>query len=240
MPAPAPQTAQRTVKEVHAFLGRGQGVGDGHSEVVVGVEADGDIHGFFHRGDHGLHFLWQQVPGGVRQVDIVGSGLHEDGGLLGQLLRADHMHHHEKADGEHAVLLGVLDVLDGDVGLGAVGGDANGVGAAVPRLLQALDGPDAREQKNRQFGVGHHFAGGADEIQLGVLGEPVVDGGACQTVTVADLDDVHPGCVKAAGNGLDLIGGKAVAYGVATVAHCRIDYLDYLVVHEMHLLYAAF
>ena len=61
---------------------------------------------------------------GVGDVDRVGAvRLHEQG-LFDEAFGGIHVSHHEKADGLHAEVFGHPDVLLGDVGLGAVHGNA--------------------------------------------------------------------------------------------------------------------
>ena len=61
--------------------------------------------------------------GGVDDVDALAAGVGHDPGLLGEHLGRLGVGHHQEADGLQAELAGQAEVLDRDVGLGAVGGD---------------------------------------------------------------------------------------------------------------------
>ena len=78
-----------------------------------------------------------QRAGGVDDVGALAAGVDHDPRLRGQLLRARHVAEHQKADRLQAELARGGEVLDRDVGLGAVGGDPHDV---APRLGGALAG----------------------------------------------------------------------------------------------------
>ena len=81
--------------------------------------------------------------GGIDDVDAVGAvGLHEPG-LLEQLVRLDHVGHHQEPDDFHPELLRELHVLLGDIRLGAVGGDASHLRTCVGCPVEVLLHPDA-------------------------------------------------------------------------------------------------
>ena len=109
-----------------------------------------------------------------------------------------------KPDGFHAELAGVLEVLDGDVGFGAVGGDAGHGCAGLVRLVQVVDGAQAREHQHRDLGVFRFVHGGPDQVQFRGEGEPVVEGGPAQAVAVGDFDDLDLGVVQGADHGADV------------------------------------
>ena len=101
------------------------------------------------------------------------------------------MAHHQEADGLQPELAGQPEVLDRDVGLGAVGRDPADRAAVVLRLLDVLLGADTRQHQERDLG----FLGGLgrelDELLLGGLGEAVVEARPAEAVAVGDLDDRH-------------------------------------------------
>ncbi|MPN55274.1 hypothetical protein SDC9_202955 [bioreactor metagenome] len=56
------------------------------------------------------------------------------------------MGHHQNPENLHAKILGKLDVLFGDVGLGAVNGDAGNLRPRFGRHVQIFDPADARDE----------------------------------------------------------------------------------------------
>ncbi len=127
LPAPAPRPGGGGVDAGGAHFERGEAVGHAHGEVVVAVEAELGLglQRIAHRGQARLDGVGQQVAGRVGDVDAVGAVALHQLGLGDQAFGAVHVRHHQEADGVHAELAGHADVLLGDVGLGAVGGDAD-------------------------------------------------------------------------------------------------------------------
>ena len=80
-------------------------------------------------------------------------GLHQLG-LRGQLGGLGHVAHHQEAGDVHAQLAGGGDVLRGDVGLGAVGGDPHRAHAERVRALEVVDRADAGQQQRGEPGAG--------------------------------------------------------------------------------------
>ena len=76
-----------------------------------------------------------QRAGGVDDVDALGAGVDHDPGLLGEHLRRSAVAEHEEADRLHVEVARGLEVLARHVGLGAVGGHADGVHAQVLGLV---------------------------------------------------------------------------------------------------------
>ena len=114
----------------------------------------------------------REPAAGVGDVDAVGAvGLHQLG-LLGQLLGGRHVGHHQEAGDVHAELAGGGDVLGGDVGLGAVGGDADRADAEVVGVAELLDGADAGQQQRGQAGPREVGRGGLDPLPVGVCPGP--------------------------------------------------------------------
>lgn len=56
------------------------------------------------------------------------------------------MGHHQEADGVHAQIARGGDVLLGDIGFGAMSGDAHRTHTQLVRALQVFDAADARQQ----------------------------------------------------------------------------------------------
>ena len=116
---------ERGVDAGDAFFDGDDGVGDREGEVLVGVDADlgvrvEDVAVGAHPVADAVH---GQPAAGVGDVDAVRAvGLHQLG-LLGELVGGGHVAHHQEPGDVHAEFAGGGDVLGGDVGLGAVGGD---------------------------------------------------------------------------------------------------------------------
>ena len=76
------------------------------------------------------------------------------------------MGHHQEADGLHAELAGQPEVLDGDVGLGAVGRDAGDGRTGLPGAAQVVHGPDPGHEQHRDLGLLRLLDGGGDQVEL--------------------------------------------------------------------------
>ena len=128
-----------------------------------------------------------------------------------------------KPDGLQAELAGQPEVLDRDVGLGAVGGDPADRPAVVLRLLDVLLGADAGQHQERDLGFLRGLGRQLDQLLLGGLGEPVVEARPAQPVTVGHLDDRHPGGVQRRDDRADLVLGELVPLVVRRrrAATCR-------------------
>jgi hypothetical protein len=109
-------------------------------------------------------------------------------------------------------------VLLGDVGLGAVGGDAGHPRAPLVHLAQVVGHPDAGQQQHGDAGAADGRGGRGDQLAVVGPGETVVERRAAEPVAVADLDDGHAGRVEAAGDLGDLLGGELVRQRVRAVA----------------------
>ncbi len=155
------------VDAVDAVLDRDHAVGDGEGEVLVGVDADlgGRVEdvavGTGSFGDT----VHRQPAAGVGDVDAVGAvGLHQLG-LLGEFGGGRHVGEHQEARDVHADLAGHRDVLGGDVGLGAVGGDPDRADPQGVRRLQVVHRADTGQQQRRQAGVREDRGGGSIHSQ---------------------------------------------------------------------------
>ena len=121
------------VDTVGAGFDGGQGVGHAHGQVMVAVKAE---FGFrLERLAHGADALFdvfrQQVAGGVGDVDAVGAIAFHQPGLLDQAFGAAMWAIIRKPTVSISSFAGHGDVLLGDIGFGAMGGDANGMDADV-------------------------------------------------------------------------------------------------------------
>lgn len=127
------------------------------------------------------------------------------------------MAHHEEADGIHVELAGHGDVLLGDIGLGAVGGDTDGVDAEFARHLEVIDGANARQQQGRDLGLLHLGNDGAEVFFVGMGREAVVDRGTTEAVAVGDFDQRDAGFVEAGGDADHLVEGHQVTLGMHAI-----------------------
>jgi hypothetical protein len=102
--------------------------------------------------EHGLYSLLRigqdHGPGGIHHVDAHRASVDHDARLLRQLRRSGAVRQHQAAHGLHAEFARGLEVLDGDVGLGAVCGDARDRRARVVRLSKVLDRAEARQHEH--------------------------------------------------------------------------------------------
>ena len=179
--------------------------GLGFQDLVVGREALA----------HPVHV---QRPAAVGDVDAVGAVVLHQLGLGGQRIRGDHVAHHQEAGDVHAEVARGPDVLAGDVGLGAVGRDANRAHPDGMGVLQLVDGADAGQKERGELGVGHDIGHRLDPLPVGVGAEAVVEAGAVQPVAVRHLDGVDVGVVQRLGDGADVVQPVLVTDGVHPVA----------------------
>ena len=133
-------TTELATDEREVLVGVDADLGAGVEHVAVGADPVADaVHG--------------QAAAGVGDVDAVRAvGLHQLG-LLGELRGRGHVAHHQEAGDVHAEVAGGGDVLGGDVGLGAVGGDPHRADAEVVGALEVVDGADAGQQQRGEPGV---------------------------------------------------------------------------------------
>ena len=118
--------------------------------------------------------------------------------LLGELLGADGVRHHQEADGLQTTVTGHGEVLLGDVGLGAVGGDADHRHAEVVGGDDVVLDPEPRQHQRRDLGVACLVDGGLHQHLLVDEREAVVVGRTAEAVAVGDLDHRHPCVVEGA------------------------------------------
>ena len=133
------------------------------------------------------------------------------------------MGHHEEADGLHAELLGDLDVLLGDVRLGAVHRDAGDGDTELAHLAQVVGQADPGEHEAGDLRLLGGLARLRDQLLLGHGGEAVVEAGATKAVTMGDLDDLHARAIEALDDLDDVLGVVLVATGVRSVTQGRVD-----------------
>ena len=143
------------------------------------------------------HVVGQHVAGRVGEVDAVGAVALHQLGLHDQLARARSCAPSSGSRRCRCPACATADVLRGDVGLGAVRGDAHRADAAVDRHAQIVDGADAGQQQRRD--LARCFSRGITARRYSssrVAREAVVDRRAAQAVAVGDLDQRHAGVVE--------------------------------------------
>jgi hypothetical protein len=136
--------------------------------------------------------------------------------------RAGPVAQHEEADRLHAQPPRLAEVLDGDVGLGAVGGDPGDRGACLVRPVQVVDGPEPGQHEDGDLGLRRLVDGRPDELESRRPGEAVVEARAAEAVAVAHLDDLHAGGVERVDYPAHLLLGELVGHRVRTVAQRRV------------------
>jgi hypothetical protein len=132
--------------------------------------------------------------------------------------RRRRVRHHEEPHRLQAALAGQAEVLHGDVGLGAVGGDPAHGGAVVGRGEDVVLHADAGQHEKSDPGRACARHGDLDELLFRGVAEAVRERRATESVSVRHLDHRYPGGVERRDDGLDLRGGELVALGVRAVA----------------------
>ena len=118
----------------------------------------------------------RSAPAEFGHIDAFGAVALHQLGLLDQLLGRGHVRHHQEADRVHAELARRLDMLPGDVGLGAMGGDAHAARARVIGVLEVVHRADARQQQHGDDGVLALLGDRRDPLAVVVRAEAVVEG----------------------------------------------------------------
>ena len=228
LPAPAPSARGRAVDLAGARPVGEDGVRHAHRQVVVAVVAD--LRLVAHLGEDRLdardRVVEDQRPGRVDDVGALAAGVDHDPCLPRQLVGRGHVAEHEEADGLHAELARGAEVLDRDVGLGAVRRDAHDLHPGGRGALEILDGADARHEQGGDARARGLVGGGGDERELVRGREAVVERRAAEPVAVGDLDDRHAGVVERADGVAHLALGELVRHRVAAVAQRRVGDAD--------------
>jgi len=129
---------------------------------------------------------------------------------------------HQEADRLVAEIVGSREVLDGDVRLCAVGGDARDGRSGSVSSAQILDRADTREQQNGDLRPARFVHGRGDQRQLVRARETVVERRATQPVAVGHLDDLDTSRVERMDHGSDLTLVELVLHGMAAIAQRRV------------------
>src|SRR5690606_21218658 len=189
-------------------------------QVLVGVDAD--LGALVEDVAVGADPVTDAVHGepatGVGDVDAVRAIAFHQLGLRGEFGGRGHVAHHEEAGDVHADLTGGRDVLGGDVGLGAVGGDSHRPHAQVVGAAKIFDRADARQQQGGQPRAADVGGRGLDPGPVAVRAGTVVDRAAGETVTVGDFDGVDARGVERRDDLAHVLRGDPVPDGVHAVA----------------------
>ena len=219
---------QRSVDPGDPVVERNHGVGDPEAQIVMGVDAELGLglEPVAEGGEPVGDLAHEQRAARIGDVDALrAAGLHQPR-LFDQLRRRDHVRHHQEPGHVHADLAGVFDVLPGDVGLGAVGGDPHRPRAGLVCIPEVVDGADAGDQQRRQPGVLDDVGRRLDIIQVRMRGEAVIERHPGQPVAVADLDGVDPRGVEGLADIPDPVEPVLVADGVHPVAQGHVLDVD--------------
>ncbi len=228
---PRPHAGQRGVDPGRAVLHGDDGIGHAQRQIVMGVDA---ALGF--RVEHAVeglqtrrHAVHVERAAAIHHIDALRAiALHQPG-LGSQGFGLAHMRHHQETDRIHAHFAGQRDMLGGDVGLGAMGGDAHRAHAEIVGALEILLGADARQQQGGEAGAGQLLGDGGDPFLVGVGAEAVIEAGPRQAVAMRDLDRIDPGRIEGARDGAYRIQPVLMADGVHAVAQG--DILDIELLH---------
>jgi hypothetical protein len=214
------ETAGGAVDLLGPRPGRQDGVRHAEPEVLVAVKADlrvvaelGD-----ERGDPVADPVHDQRAGRVDHVDALGARVGHDPGLPREDLRRLAVRHHQEADGLKADAAGYLEMLDGDVRLGAVGGDPADRGAVVGRLADVFRDAKAGQHQERDLGLLRGRHGRGDQVLVRHGAEAVVERRAAEAVAVRHLDDRHACLVKGGDDAAHVPDGELVPDRVRAVA----------------------
>ena len=182
------------------------------------------------RGDPVGDALHDQGAGGVDDVDALAARVDHDPGLLRQHLGRLGVAHHQEADGLQAELAREPEVLLGDVGLGAVGGDPADHAAVVLGGADVVLGADAGQHQEGDLRVLRRLRGDLDELLLGGVREAVVEARPAEPVAVGHLEHRHTGLVERGDHRAHLVAGELVPLVVRPVAQAGVGQADVEVV----------
>ncbi len=141
----------------------------------------------------------------VGDVDAVRAIALHQLGLFRERLGLVHVGQHQQAGDIHPELARDLDMLLGDIGFGAVGGDPDRPRAGVVGVLEIFDRADAGQQKNGKDSVLDDAGCGFDPFEIGMGAEPVIERRAGEPVAVRDLDPRDARLVECTGDFLHLL-----------------------------------
>src|SRR5690554_4105568 len=217
------------VDAVTAFFHCDDGVGHAQRQVVVGMDTGFGfrLENVFQGAEAVPDVVHVHGTAGVHHVQAGGAVVFHHLRLFSQALRGLHVAHHQEADGVHAQLSCVLDVLFGDIGFGAVGSHTYDTGTGFVGVVQVVDGTDTGQQQGGNLGVFHHFGHGFDPLQVGMGAVAVVEAGALQAVAVGDFNAVNFRLVQGPCDVLHVLDGVLMTNGVAAVSQGHVGDVEF-------------
>jgi hypothetical protein len=172
--------------------------------------------------------LGQHVAGRVGHVHAVGAVGFQELGLCRDRLRRRHVTHHQESDGVEAELARDREVLLGDVGFGAVGGDADHSRSRIHRDPQIVDRADARNEQHGDPRALHPRNHGSQVFLVRMPGKTIVDRAAAEAVPVRHFDQRNPRLVEARRDRHHLVDRQLVRLRVHAVAQAHVVERDAL------------
>ncbi len=221
---------RRAVDARGARFDRRKRVRNAHVHIVVPVKTDLyiGIELLAKEANARSDVVREHVPGRVGDVEAVRAiALHEPG-LLEELLRRDHVGHHQEAHGIHLHLGAEADVLLRHVRFGAMRGHANRVHTAIMGHPQVIDRADPWKQQRRNLRILHLGHDRAEVLFVGRGGKTVVHRRPAKTVAVRDLDQRHARLVERRCNLNHLLRGELVTLRMHPVAQAHVVKRDFL------------
>ena len=170
---------QAGVDTVTPLFYRGNGVRHPKTQVVMRMHS-----GFCFRLQHrfqcaeaGANIAHIHCAAGIDYINTGRAVVFHQLRLLCQVLRCGHMAHHQKADGIHAKLTRILNMLGRHVCFSAVGRHAHYPCAGLICIFQVMNSADTRQQQRGNFGMLHHVRRRFNPLQVAVRTKAVVKAG---------------------------------------------------------------
>ena len=151
--------------------------------------------------------------------------------LLCEILRRGHMAHHQKTNGVHSELAGILNMLGGNISFGTVRCHTNHPRASLPGIFQIVNSADSWQQQRRDFGVLHHIRRRFNPFKVAMCAETIVKAGTLQTVAVGHFNRIHVGIVQCFGNLANVFQRILMTNGVHTVTQRDVRNIKFFTVH---------
>ena len=170
----------------------------------------------------------RQRAAGIGHIDAMGAVALHQSRLGRKIAGCRHVRHHQEARDIHVERPGGLDMLSGDVGFRAVGGDAHRAHPEAGCLAQMVDRSDTGQQKRRQF---RPLAGGGrrlDPCPVAIRAETVIQRRTGKPVAMRDLDRIDPGRIERGDDLGHAVRRDLVANGMHAVAQRHVLQVDCL------------
>ena len=138
--------------------------------------------------------------------------------LFGESIWRAHVRHHQKSGDVHSQFPCGCNVLIGNVGLGAVGGNPDRPDTNIVSVLQVVDGADSRHEQTGQDRVLQHRSSFFDPLGIGMRSKAIVERRPRQTVTMGHFDRINSSFIESDTDVADLRQRIAMSDGVHTIA----------------------